>query len=98
MRLKFPLIFLVILLFLSCVPGDGTNNSQNEAGFFWGIWHGWIAPVSLIISFFNPQRSIYETHNIGFIYDLGFYLAILGGFGGFRLFRKSKDRQKDQEQ
>jgi len=52
---------LIMMLSLSgCVPGDGTSNAGNPAGLLWGIWHGWIAPVSLIISIFKPEISIYE--------------------------------------
>ena len=77
----------VMVLFTGCVPGGGSYGPQNPAGFFWGIWHGWIAPVSLILSLFNDQYSIYEVYNTGFFYDLGFYVAIISGFGGLSLIR-----------
>lgn len=87
-------ILLVILLMMtlsSCVPGDGYNTVQKPAGFFFGIWHGWIAPISLIISIFNHNINIYEVHNTGFWYNFGFYIAIISGFGGISLIRKKKD-------
>lgn len=60
-------------------------------GFFTGIWHGWIAPVSLVLSLFGDYQ-IYEANNTGFFYNLGFYMAIISGFGGLALFRrKHKD-------
>jgi len=71
-----------------CVPGDGRNTPEEPAGFFWGIWHGWIAPISLILSLFNDSFSIYEVNNTGWWYDLGFYMAIISGFGSISLFRK----------
>lgn len=83
--------FLLITL-TGCVPGDGTNNSSNLAGFFWGIWHGWLAPISLIISFFDDNIRIYEVMNKGISYDFGFYIAIISGFGGLSLSRKNKNR------
>lgn len=83
--------FLLITL-TGCVPGDGTNTSDNLAGFFWGIWHGWLAPISLFISFFDKNIRIYEVMNKGISYDFGFYIAIISGFGGLSLSRKNKKR------
>jgi len=71
------------------------NPQQNEpdpdgrvAGLGLGLWHGIIAPVTLVGSFFNPNWQIYEVHNNGAEYNLGFLLGvalvflILGVFGG----------------
>jgi len=81
---------LAVLLLSSCVPGDGTYTPDHPAGFFWGIWHGWIAPVSLIWGFFNPFIRVYEVSNTGWWYDFGFYIAIISGFGGLSLFRRHR--------
>lgn len=89
---KFKLIITVLLLVLlltSCFPGKLDAN-DDPAGFFWGIWHGWIAPVSLIISIGKDHMNIFEMHNSGFLYNLGFYMGIVGGFGGIALSRKRK--------
>lgn len=83
-------ICLMISIFLiGCFPSN--SPSQNPAGFFSGIWHGWIAPISLIASIFTDAR-IYETNNTGFFYNLGFYMAIISGFGGLTFSRKKKKR------
>lgn len=83
-------LLLVMMFALSgCVPGN-EQYAQQPAGFFWGVWHGWIAPVTLIIQLFNPLVRIYEANNVGWWYDFGFYIAILGGFGGISLTRRSK--------
>ncbi len=87
------IIFLFCLFLAACVPGDGTNGPTDRAGFFSGIWHGWIAPFSLIYSLFNDSVSIYEIYNKGFTYDLGYYMAIISGFGGLALSRK---KNKDE--
>jgi hypothetical protein len=83
-------LVLFMALITSCVPGDGKATPLNPANMLWGIWHGWIAPFSLIISLFK-NRSIYEIYNTGFWYDLGFYAAIISGFGGLSLSRKKKN-------
>jgi hypothetical protein len=83
------IVLLVAALVLSgCTPGGGHFSDNAPAGFFWGIWHGWIAPVSLLIGLFDDTTRIYEPNNTGWFYDLGFYLAVVGGFGGLSLSRK----------
>lgn len=86
------LILSLLTTLTGCVPGDGKNNTDNPAGFFWGIWHGWVAPLSLILSLFDKNISIYEVSNTGFWYDFGFYISIISGFGGVSLFRKAKKK------
>jgi hypothetical protein len=49
-------------------------------GFWKGLLHGFIAPVSFIVSLFTDCR-IYEFPNAGRWYDFGFMLGI-GGFSG----------------
>jgi hypothetical protein len=83
----FILIVLVVVTMVACVPGGGNFHNGNPAGLLFGIWHGWIAPISLIISFFNSSIRIYEVNNTGFWYDFGFYIAIISGFGGVSLTR-----------
>ena len=83
-------LLIIMILLTGCVPGDGTNNAQNNAGFFWGIWHGWIAPISLIIGLFKNNIRMYETYNLGWWYDFGYYIAVISGFGGISLFRRKK--------
>lgn len=88
----------ILLLSLSfaltgCYPGDGRYTLEKPAGFFSGIWHGWIAPLTLIGGLFNSKVRIYEPINRGWLYDFGFYIAIISGFGGLSLSRKK--RKKD---
>ena len=92
----FLILFIIMSLFIlnGCAPGSGASTSDNPAGFFTGVWHGWIAPVSLIWGIFNKTIRVYEPINTGWFYDFGFYIAIIGGFGGISLFRK---QQKDKE-
>jgi hypothetical protein len=58
------------------------------AGVAQGLWHGLIAPVTAIGSFFNPDMQMYEVHNNGREYNLGFLIGvalvflILGVIGG----------------
>ncbi len=93
MKQKLILVVLLALLMATlsgCVPGDGKNTVDDPAGFFWGVWHGWLAPLSIIIGFFKEGIRVYEVNNTGIAYDVGFYMAIISGFGGVGIFRKSK--------
>ena len=93
MTIAMVVVGLLALTLTGCVPGDGRNTEEEPAGLLWGVWHGWIAPVSLIIGLFNSSIRVYEVMNTGWWYDLGFYLAIVGGFGGLS-FTRSKWRKK----
>lgn len=93
-KIYIMVMFLVLTLSLSaCLPGDGQIASGNTAGFFWGIWHGWMAPISLIFSIFNRSIRIYEVNNSGLGYDFGYYMAIISGFGGLSLARRKKYKE-----
>jgi hypothetical protein len=41
-----------------------------------GLWHGIIAPATLIVSFFNSDVQMYEVHNAGSEYNLGFLFGV----------------------
>ncbi len=95
-RSVFILVLLLIaasVLFTGCMPNTTNYTVDSPAGFFTGIWHGWIAPISLVMSFFGDS-GIYAVNNTGFPYDLGFYLAIVSGFGGLSFTRKHRRNQQ----
>jgi hypothetical protein len=90
-RQLFYCLLVVLALCMSCAPGSGKITADAPAGFFTGIWHGWIAPISLIWGLINPAIRVYEPINTGWGYDFGFYIAIVGGFGSFSFFRRKKE-------
>ncbi|MCE5343848.1 MAG: hypothetical protein LLF96_09770 [Eubacteriales bacterium] len=91
------LLIILMVLLTACAPGDGANSVEHPAGFFSGVWHGWIAPVTLVISLFNRHISIYEVNNVGFWYNFGYYMAIISGFGGLALSRKRRKSCNKQD-
>ena len=91
------LLLITLIASAGCVPGDGEHTAEKPAGFFWGIWHGWIAPISLIWGIFNPDIRVYESQNTGWWYDFGFYIAIISGFGGISLTRRKRKKNVAEE-
>jgi len=91
MRDKLLTGLALALLLSSCAAGNGTY-AVDQAGFFAGIWHGWIAPFALIGHVFDGDIRIYETNNTGIWYDVGFYIAVISGFGSLGLSRSSRTR------
>jgi len=65
------------------LSAPGINPSVNQADASGriaragaGLWHGIIAPATLLISFFNSDVRMYEVHNAGSEYDLGFFVGV----------------------
>ena len=62
-------------------PVQGSGNGA-EAGFWLGLWHGFISPIAFLVSLFNQQVGIYEVHNNGGWYNFGFVFGASLFFGG----------------
>ena len=56
--------------------------TEEPYGFWAGLWHGIIAPVSFIGSLFFDSIAMYGVNNNGALYDLGFVLGTGILFGG----------------
>jgi hypothetical protein len=52
--------------------------ADSSVGFWMGLWHGLILPVTFVVSLFNDNVGIYEVVNKGHLYDLGFLLGAGG--------------------
>ncbi len=64
-------------------PAANTPNDEGRvAGFWLGLWHGMIAPVTLIVSLFSDEVHVYEVHNSGNWYVFGFLLGVTAIWGG----------------
>jgi hypothetical protein len=67
------------------VAGPGSRfqvPGATPAGFWAGLWHGLISPITFLVSLFSPKVRIYETNNRGRWYDFGFIIGVSGTFGG----------------
>ena len=81
------LVVLALVVLAACAPGPNpvvdTLGAQGQLSGFWaGLWHGLIAPFTLVISWITDRVSLYEVHNSGGLYDLGFALGTGILFGG----------------
>ena len=81
------LIAFVLLTLAACAPGPnalkGTANDRDTvAGFWLGLWQGFIAPFVFVVSFFKSGLNIYEVHNNGAWYNFGYLFGLMCFFGG----------------
>jgi len=89
--LPLAIALLICLALTGCMAGVTEYSESTPPGFLTGVWHGWIAPIALILRICGMDSvRMYETANAGIAYDLGFYMAVISGFGGLALSRKKK--------
>jgi predicted CoA-binding protein len=78
---------LATLVLAACAPGanelvNTASSRGSPAGFWLGLWHGCIAPITFIVSLFKDSLNIYELHNNGGWYNFGFLLGTCISLGG----------------
>jgi len=76
-----PLFIIAVLILASCAPGN-IKFDVDPAGFWMGLWHGFISLITFFVSLFNNDVGIYEANNTGWPYNLGFILGIMIFYGG----------------
>jgi hypothetical protein len=86
-KLLLVLILISMLALSACTAGPNElRNMPDEdgevAGFWKGIWHGIISPITFILSLFSRNIYVFEVHNNGGWYTFGFLLGASITFGG----------------
>jgi hypothetical protein len=80
------LVLLLLNILAGCAAGPnqskGTASEHGVAGFWLGIWQGFIAPFVFVASLFKSNLSIYEVHNNGVWYNFGYLFGLACFFGG----------------
>ena len=76
----FVLLAVLVVALTSCVAGPNQLEKMPDvkgkvAGFWKGLWHGLIAPITFVISIFSDKIRLYEVHNSGGWYNFGFVLG-----------------------
>ncbi|MGW6442630.1 hypothetical protein [Lentzea sp. NPDC055074] len=78
-RRTWVVLLAVALVATACAAGPNVASSVDGvpvAGFWRGVWHGLIYPVTFFISLFTDNVNIYEVRNNGNWYDFGFVAGI----------------------
>ena len=83
----FFLALTLLLILAACAPGPnnqkGTAGDKHSvAGFWLGLWQGFIAPFVFVVSLFISDLNIYEIHNNGTWYNFGYLFGLACFFGG----------------
>jgi hypothetical protein len=73
---------LLILLAACTATQVATATELAAPNFLFGLWHGFIAPITFIVSLFSETVRVYAVPNTGMGYDFGFMLGISGFSGG----------------
>ena len=81
------LVLLLLATLAACTPGPnglkGTANDKDTvAGFWLGLWQGFVAPLVFVVSLFKSGLNIYEVHNNGNWYNFGYLFGLMCFFGG----------------
>jgi hypothetical protein len=81
------LVLLLLSVLAGCAPGanpsKGTPSEHDRlAGFWLGVWQGFIAPFVFVASLFKSNLGIYEVHNNGGWYNFGYLFGLACFFGG----------------
>lgn len=80
-------LIVIAVAVTGCADVENVSDclSDNSYGFWGGLWHGCIAPISFIGSLFSDNIAVYAVNNTGKLYDFGFVLGagiLLGRFRG----------------
>lgn len=76
------IVWISLIMMLSACTATQPVAEMGTPGFWLGLWHGFIAPITFIISLFPNDLRIYAFPNAGLWYDFGFMLGISGFSGG----------------
>jgi hypothetical protein len=79
-RLATIAVLLGLAALASCASQPAPSGVSDVPGFFQALFHGFAAPVTLVLGWLWDGR-IYAFPNTGWFYDLGFMIG-LGVWGG----------------
>ena len=81
------LVLLLLSILAGCAPGANQSKATASgrgmvAGFWLGLWQGFVAPFVFVVSLFKSSVGIYEVHNNGAWYNFGYLFGLACIFGG----------------
>lgn len=97
----FVLVFVTAVLVIASCTAQLVDLKDcvtgKPAGFWMGLWHGIISPVTFIISLFTDTVKMYAVYNNGEWYDFGFVIGAGILFGGGKKAGKFRRRRDDED-
>lgn len=93
-------VYFLLLLAAGCAPAAigptsvTPEGSGEVAGFWKGLWHGFILLFTFVVSLFNDGVGVYEVSNKGNLYNLGFLVGVMLFFGGGCKGARGKKKRK----
>jgi hypothetical protein len=92
----FLVLFAVAVVLTGCTAiGLPPSRLAGSPGFWLGVWHGMIFPITVFVSMFNPAVGVYAAVNDGLWYNLGYFggiaLSMGGGAGASAMGRRKKN-------
>ncbi len=97
------LVSFVLLTACTAGPNSLVNVAAADgavAGFWLGLWHGFIVLFTFIAALFRDDVGIYAINNNGGWYDFGYLLGVMmfwsgGQHGGQKAYWKKKCLEQD---
>ncbi|HWY34510.1 MAG TPA: hypothetical protein VNX68_07680 [Nitrosopumilaceae archaeon] len=95
--LKVAILTVILLILVSALMTGCANVShikeclpeaEHTYGFFGGLWHGLVAPLSFFGELFSDNIAVYAHNNNGAWYDFGFLIGV-GAFAKSVTYTKS---------
>ncbi len=87
-------LLIIILLFTGCARSEPVDECLDGRtyGFIYGLFHGFLAPIDLILMVFTDKYTVYAQNNSGAWYAFGFLIGSGGwGFMGGKKLSGKKD-------
>jgi len=77
--MKRALILVALALTVAGCVATEVPTAINPAGpgFWLGVWHGFVFPVSFVLSLFTDNIAVYAVPNNGHWYDFGYFVGIV---------------------
>lgn len=73
----FVAVLILLLLLLCKSPRTGSLIVDGSVVGFWqGVVHGFMIVINIVRSLFDKSIGIYEPHNTGLGYNIGFWVGV----------------------
>lgn len=83
------------LLLAGCAAtANPAAGGSDSAGFWSGLWQGFIAPIAFLVSLFSHSVGIHEVRNNGAWYDFGYIVGLTVFFSGGTAGARTRPRTK----